>query len=140
MIPPVRPYRGTRGLDAWGAGGFGAPRGDHDHKGLDFIAHPGDEVVAPFDGVIERLGIAYPDSDLGVLVLAGQEGRTKLLYLRPMRKVGEVIERGIFIGVVQDVASYHEAKNKDLGHMTNHLHMELYVNGDLVDPALHLEI
>ena len=147
MVPPVRPYRGTRSVDAWGAGGFGAPRRDGDrmykHDGLDIKAEPGDESVAPIGGYIVHEGQAYQGSNLRSIHIRGRDGtpdeglKVVLLYVQRLGHltVGTEVEEGEVIGVVQDVAGYHAAKNpQKVGKMTNHVHLKVFKGGVLIDP------
>lgn len=146
IAPPVRPYRGTRGTDSWGSGVFGASRdgGGRAHSGLDCIAVPGDMVVAPFPGVIVRLGVAYAFSTLGSIHLHGHgdfEGwEAKLLYVEPDPGLGgRTVAMGDRLGEAQDVAAYWKAKQPDhVGEMKNHCHIEIRVTiPHLIDPLLY---
>lgn len=147
MVAPVRPERGTRGVDAYGAGGFGAPRGGRKHHGLDFVSVPGDHVVAPCGGVITHIGRAYADSTLGSVHIKANDGQhyIKLLYVACGRKIGDVVGQGDPIGSAEDVAGYWELKAPRGGKMTNHVHCELSSGGLInaggmpLDPALHLQ-
>lgn len=150
IIPPVTPYRGTRGVDAYGGGGYNAPRdgGSRPHLGLDFVARPDDKVVAPVGGVISHIGIAYEGSTLGSVHLTCNDGQhcIKLLYVASGRKVGDVVRRGDLVGSAQNVAAYWELKSPRGGSMQNHVHLELSTGGFIgrggmpLDPSLHLEI
>lgn len=142
LLWPVVPYCGTRGIDAWGAGGFGAPRsrgGDaYAHKGLDCIAQPGDAIIYPVGARIIRVGRAYPDeapgisdpSDLGSLHLRAEGAlrplRIKLLYVGTHLAVGERGAAGDPLGGAQDRAAYarHRAPKKE--PMINHVHVECW--------------
>jgi hypothetical protein len=80
--------------------------------------------------VVQRVGVAYADSDLGSIHLQGT-GRywpyfAKILYARPDVAAGTVVTRGQKIGTCQDVAAYHDAA----GQMKVHLHLELRVYAD----------
>lgn len=147
LLPPVLPYRGTRGLDAFGAGGFGAPRRKagkaYQHKGLDFIAEPGDTIIAPFGAIVEPPGLAYADSNLGSVHLIGlgdwDGWLLKLLYVAQREGLKHVAP-GDPIGLAQAVAAYHEAKTPNVGHMTNHVHLELRGLGVLTDPTPYIKV
>lgn len=158
ILPPTLTYRGTRGIDAWGAGGFGAPRElptagapEYKHKGLDCISVPTDLTPMPFDGFIESPnGIAYPDGDLGSIHLRGEgawsDMRIKLLYVKATLafSVGLHFKRGAIIGAAQDVAGYWQPKHPERAPMTNHVHLEVYTRKGslwvLDNPADYLEI
>jgi murein DD-endopeptidase MepM/ murein hydrolase activator NlpD len=140
MLWPVQPFRGTRGDDAFGSGHFGASRGGRPHKGLDCVAHPGDLVVSPCEAVVTHVGIAYPGATLGSLHLHATDSRTfcKILYASPQVREGQLVQAGQVIGFAQDVAAYHEKKAGCSG-MQNHCHLEVRVDGVLVDPMPLLE-
>jgi hypothetical protein len=129
---PVDPFRGFRGIDDFGAGGYGAPRMHHgkreEHLGLDCLAYVGDDEVSPICGDIVHIGIAYPDSNLGSIHIQNERFKARLLYGKPLPTLieGARVTGGDVIGVVQDVAGYHEAKQPGK-HMLNHVHMDLWV-------------
>lgn len=141
LTSPVVPYQGFRGVDSWGAGGFGAPRfhqdgkedgGHYAHKGLDFKALLEDTIQAVLDCVVSHNGIAYPNAELGSLHLDGTgdfDGlRVVLLYLKPSVDAHEGAEfkQGDIIGYAQSVAAYWQAQHPERGLMTNHIHEEVY--------------
>lgn len=154
MSWPVEPNRGARGVDAWGAGGFGAPRDDQAHDGLDCVTKPGDWIVCPFTGKLAHVGFAYKDQaaldagdadKLGTLHITGMGHwagfRAEILYCRVLHpvSVGEMIPRGMRLAEAQDVAGYHATKaihaGISRGRMTNHVHFRLKVAGKVVDPT-----
>lgn len=126
---PTRPYRGTRGTDRYGSGVFLASRdgGDRSHLGRDFVALPTDEAVFPIHGVIERVGLAYPDSALGSIHIRGTgEHRglnVKLLYATCDHAVGYEGHVGDRLGDVQDVATRYPG-------ITGHVHLEVWAATD----------
>lgn len=152
IVPPVVPYRGTRGIDAYGAGGFNASRIHGGvaaaHMGLDFVAQPGDKVVAPCEARLMHIGRAYTDSTLGSLHLLTLDGQhwLKLLYAMTGLKVGTILAQGDLLGAAEDVAAFWGLKLPKSGPMTNHVHLELSSGGLIghggmpLDPALHLEV
>lgn len=150
LTPPVVPWQGTRQIDDFGAGGFGAPRdgGRRTHKGLDCLGKPGDEIVALFDArVWPPSGQAYTDGrcNLRSIHLLGTGPwlgmRAVLLYVAPDLHDDAKVAAGAHLGRLQDVAAYHETTGK---HMDNHTHLEVYelVNGvwKVRDPAPLLQI
>lgn len=151
LLPPVLPYQGTRQIDGFGAGGFGAPRGKRKHRGLDFIGQPGDRVQVPLDArVTPPHGQAYADGtcDLRSIHLRGERAfvglRVVLLYAAPEVANDSIVLAGAPLGVMQDVAGYHMKKAGESRIMTNHCHFELYeqVGGvwELRDPTDYLLI
>lgn len=146
IAPPVRPYRGLRGMDSWGSGNFGASRdgGGRSHAGLDCITVPGDIIVAPFPAVVSRLGLAYVGSNLASVHLKGVgtfEGwEAKLLYCEPDPGLGgRTVAMGDRLGEAQDVAGYWKAREPGhVGDMKNHVHLEVRVTETrLIDPVFH---
>lgn len=145
LLPPARPFRGLRSIDGFGGGGYDAPRdgGSRRHLGLDFVAAPGDAVVAPCPCTVTHVGVAYPNADLGSLHLAGTgpfAGHAlKLLYVRPDIDtiVGSQFGVGGLLGTAQAVAAYWQAQHPERGEMTGHIHLELRVDGAIVDPTPH---
>ena len=147
LTPPVVPYRGTRGMDSWGSGNFGASRdgGSRTHDGLDLVTVPGDAIVSPIRGTVVHVGVAYAGSNLGSLHIEGDAEwsgwRVKLLYVMPDPGIGgRYVMAGDRLGDAQDVAGYHQAHNPDRpGAMRNHVHMEIRVTEPrLIDPAHHM--
>lgn len=119
-----------RGCDPSGCGYYGADRGSKKHKGIDIVSLPGESVTAPIGGLVRPL-IVYDYSPLmkGIEITEGPV-KMKIFYLESPLKKGDVIKKGQNIGITQDVAGFHNAKS-----MTNHLHIELYINGKLEDPT-----
>lgn len=163
IVCPVVPCRGFRGVDDFGAGGYGAPRRKscpncggkrcdvceqrgfvrYPHAGLDLRTQPLDRIVAPHAGRIVHVGIAYPNADLGSLHLHGESFRSRLLYVRIASNLsrGMEVEQGGLFGSAQDVASFHEARSSGK-RMVNHVHLDLWIRKEeawvRVDPAAYL--
>jgi hypothetical protein len=150
LLPPAQPYRGLRGLDAFGGGGYGAPRsaaeGAYPHRGLDFASAVGDSCVAPCPCTLVAVGVAYLHTDLASIHLHGigdyADYEIKLLYAKPTVDaiVGSAWAQGAVIGTTQSVAGYWQAQHPERGHMVNHLHTELRLHQPdgswrLVDPT-----
>lgn len=157
MTPPVVPYRGTRGLDAFGGGGYGAPRSKackdksptcpackgtgrihYSHKGLDFVSKPGDGCVFPFSGIITQYGWAYIiNGPMRSIHIRGVDEyadfSVKILYvaLLDTLKLGYRGEMKAPLGLAQNISEYHNA----VGKMVNHVHYELRLKGELIDPT-----
>jgi hypothetical protein len=148
IVPPVFPYRGVRGVDSWGVGGFGSPRdgGSRRHLGLDFLGRPGEQIVASIPGVVGSLGFMYttsPEMRNVHIIGAGEYDGYHILagYVeaRPGLTTGEAVKIGEIIGTLQDVAAYHRRRDPSHpGDMRNHCHLGLKVNGEWVDPAHYL--
>lgn len=133
LTSPVRPYRGLRGVDAYGSGQFMASRdgGSRGHRGRDYTALPGDDVVSPIDGVVKRHAKPYPDSDLDGLEIEGANVHARLFYILPCVEPGATVKAGQVIGTAQDVAGYWHAKEPKPGLMTGHVHLEISI---YIDP------
>lgn len=135
---PIKPKRGVRQIDAAGDGRYGASRdgGTRQHLGVDLLAHPGDDVVAPCPCEVTHVGLAYAGSSLGSIHLKGWDGwggyTFKLLYVAPEVTVGEILVAGEVLGSAQDIAAYYEAKGTH--GMTNHVHFEVHSGEGPVDP------
>lgn len=164
--PIVSPFEGFREIDAFGGGGFGAPRKkdcpdctpsssacatchnlhylSYEHKGLDFIAPVRAEIVTPFPSRLTAKGFAYSEKvPLHSLHLSGigefSQWKAKLLYVFSSHTPGVVYSKSnIVIGGAEDVASYHETKSHKRG-MINHVHFELFEGGHRVDPSPYFE-
>lgn len=130
----------VRGHDAYGAGAYLAARTTGDvqrqHMGVDLVCKPGQILVAPCDGVITRVGYAYP-GDLryqSVHIQPNTEPTVdiKLLYVACDRTELEKVERGLPLGRSQDLDIKYPG-------ITQHTHMEVIVAGQHVDPMQYLE-
>lgn len=141
---PVWPFRGTRGMDSWGSGNFGASRdgGAREHLGLDFLAIVGDEVRAPITGTVVQIGRAYADAELQSIHIEGDGDytgwRAKMLYVKAdVGLHGRYVSAGDLVGHAQDVTAYWKAKKPThAGDMKNHVHLEVIVTEPRhVDPA-----
>ena len=113
------------------------------HDGLDICGEPGDDAIAPIGGYIVHEGYAYEGSHLRSIHIRGRdhtpdEGlKIVLLYVQPWGHltVGKEVEEGEVIGVIQDVAGYHAAKDPQKeGKMTNHVHLKVLRGGVPIDP------
>lgn len=103
---------------------FGQDRGDHAHKGIDIAAPTGTPVVASAAG---RVTAANYSNTAGNLVYINHGGGmlTKYFHLqRSIVPVGAQVGQGQTIGYVGST-----------GNSTGpHLHFELHVNGQAVNP------
>ena len=129
LRPLVRPR------DAFGEGVFKARRngGTRLHMGVDICAWPGQEVVAWTHGLVYmRPARPYEDDDRfsGVLLQRADKSEVKLLYMAPREGLspGTLLQPGDIIGRAQDL------RVKYIG-ITPHLHIELWQNGERVDPS-----
>lgn len=119
--------------DDLGSGLFNAPRGGKEkHNGLDFLCNPGQEVIAPIDGVIKRKAFPYTDKTYSGLLLENDSLAMKLFYLEPdIGIIGKKVSQGQRIGIAQDISKrYNKGKLK----MQPHIHLEI----ERIDPMLLL--
>lgn len=102
------------------------------HNGLDIAAELGAQVKAAADGVVEQV---YEDDLLGVVVVIGHTGNTKTLYANLQNldfiEVGKEVKQGDIIGGVGNSATAEIAEQP-------HLHFEVLVNKENVDPKQYL--
>ncbi|NER13541.1 hypothetical protein GWK08_08845 [Leptobacterium flavescens] len=123
-----------RNCDPKGCGHFGASRGDHTHRGIDFITSPLQVIKAPFDCKIVRYGYPYSDDPSFRLFEVRGMGEyskysAKVFYLNPLHDVGDSFKKGEPFAISDDVRRRHG------GDITVHVHFELYIDGKLVDPT-----
>jgi len=104
MISPTK--KEIRGTDGFGSGSYGARRGDHIHKGVDYICIPGQMVVMPIAGVILREARPYAkDSRWSGVLIKGKNAEIKMLYLSPDKTLfGQNLNEGAMIGIAQDIS------------------------------------
>lgn len=129
----VRPK--IRGLDNHGSGEFGAPRGDHTHRGVDFALLPDSKIEAVSDGIVTKVGYPYADDlhfryvqitdDLGL--------NARYFYVDPSVNVGDHIEQGDVIGTAQSLNSRYPG-------ITPHIHFEVKDDRFVyLDPNVYLK-
>ncbi len=122
----------SRIKDAWGSGQFGAQRdkGERTHKGLDIVAKVDDNVYAPFDGDIVREAVPYKDDNSyrGIVIKGSGDWigyEMKIFYVEGLLSGG--VTKGQTIGKAQNL-------NIRYPNITNHIHVEVRRNGQLIDP------
>ena len=104
------------------------------HTGVDIAAAAGSPVVSCADGVVTGV---FEDPMMGVTVEIEHGGDVTSVYqnlsleLAPEITVGSTVSAGDVIGAVGNTALI-ECEEED------HLHFELKVNGELVDPAEYI--
>ena len=118
MISPTG--KGIRS-DSEGDGHYGSSRGSRIHRGVDFLADSGQEIVAPFDMTIKR--IAYPYRDMTMIGIEWIRGKSsgKMFYFDPIiGLIGSEVKQDQVIGFAQGVSEYHNLPN-----MKNHIHFQV---------------
>lgn len=136
MILKAAKFRGT---DQWGSGAFGAPRGDHKHRGIDFLFEPGEKVVSHVEGEVTKLGYCYEDDlsyryvEITPVSPSTQKLHHRFFYVDPEVKEGEYIKEGDVIGTSQDIQKRYTKPDKV---MQNHMHYEIKTeDGKYLNPS-----
>ena len=131
--------------DSAGDGLYGSMRRDragitYAHKGVDLAGEKFDNVYAPADCEVIRIGQPYIGSGaagLKLIVLKWDLGSMKLMYMKPSVSVGALVQSGQCLGTLMSVSEYH---NNRL--MQDHIHWEVSVRCrgitalDRVDPLM----
>lgn len=107
----------------------------YEHKGVDFVAEVGTEVLAAQSGVVESI---YKDDLLsGTEITLDHGNGLKTVYRFVTEaeglKIGQTVEKG---AVIATVAEANGDEYKDGAH----LHFEILQDGKHVDPAVHLTL
>jgi len=114
--------------DKWGAGHFGAPRGNHTHHGIDYQCPAGSEVLSPCEGEVTKLGYAYPDDLSFRYVQITSDGKDhRIFYVEPSVFIGDAISVDQVIGTAQDLTDRYP-------DITPHVHHEIKVGDEYIDP------
>ena len=125
--------QGVRGCDKQGCGEYQANREGRTgrHLGADYISDPGQEVVAIADGTVARL----PSGDYDDIVVGDGKGVSyKLLYLNVDKslEIGSTVTAGQVLGTAQDITGRYPG-------ITNHVHVKLRVDSNVVNPEDYIE-
>ena len=110
-----------RGVDHYGSGKFGAPRGNHDHHGIDYSCPPGAIVYSPVEGIVSKLGYPY-SNDLSyryVQVTDEADHLYRVFYIEPLVDLEEEVDTETAIGICQDLTTRYQ------NGITNHVHLEV---------------
>lgn len=120
-----------RGSDSQGKGYFGAPRGDRTHKGVDFVAQPGEAVRAFMAGVVSKIGFPYADKPefRYVEVRRVNGDNLRYFYVSPTVALNDQISAGEMLGTCQELP---------YPGITQHYHFEVTVRGEFADPIRYL--
>ena len=130
-----------RGNDPTGFGHFGAKRVTRKHKGHDIVSVPGESVVSMISGTVTKIGYAYKKAlQFRYVEITNDVFKVWLMYLEHDHlKVGQTVCAGERVGYCLDIAKYHNSNRKDGKQMKNHLHVQIWKNGVLVDPKPYLK-
>lgn len=122
-----------RGSDPMGDGSFGAPRGTRTHRGIDYACYPGTHILALHAGQVTKLGYPYGDDLSYRYVQVSENGRAhRYFYVKPAVAMGERVNKGDLLGFAQNI---NARKNYGERGMKNHVHYEVRVNNEFVDPT-----
>jgi murein DD-endopeptidase MepM/ murein hydrolase activator NlpD len=121
-----------RGADAYGEGRFHAARdgGTRDHEGVDYVATPGQAVVAPISGYVTKIGLAYPGDETLKFVEIENPAlhlTARAFYVDPDVAVGDTI------GVGQPIGHAHSLQRRYPLGITDHIHLEIARAGRKLD-------
>ncbi len=121
--------------DSQGHGHFGARRagGLRSHKGIDLICYEGQTVYCPIYGYVNRVSRPYANDTnyIGCEITGtGKHSgyKIKIWYMTPIR-VGEDVIPGSHLGSAQAIS------RKYGGGMKDHIHLQLYHNGQVINPT-----
>lgn len=105
------------------------------HRGMDFAAAEGTEVVAPVDGVITEITTNSELYGAVIKISHANDIVTVYKFVNPVAglKVGSSVGRGDTIATVAKATGV-EIEEGD------HLHMEVFAKGKSVDPDIYLKI
>lgn len=124
----MMPVRGAVGST------YGVDRGDHKHGGIDIPVAVGSAVSAPADGVVHiKMG-----GDYGNMVVIDHGGgvETRMAHLSAFDvKEGQAVQQGQVVGRSGGAKGASGAGNSTGPHM----HYEVRVNGETVDPTQALK-
>ncbi len=127
--------RAFRECDAWGCGHFGASRGTHTHRGLDFAVEPNENIYAPFPCKVIRHGYPYAnDLEYRLIEIQGtgayKDYKAKLMYVKDLPEVGSLFNEKDVICKADNISKKYSSS------MVNHVHFELYAKGSLINPEI----
>lgn len=95
------------------------------HKGVDFSVSQGTPVIAPADGIVEKVAYQAGGAGRSVMLRHGREYQTVYMHLsKSLVKAGQTVKKGERI-----------ALSGNTGISTGpHLHYEFHINGRAVNP------
>ena len=123
--------------DPQGEGHYGASRGSHKHKGIDFLCCQGQDVVCPIEwGIITRKAYPYAnDKKYEGLVIENDLISIKLFYCIVFKDfIGKKVQRGEHIAMAQNIANKY-SPYPDGEEMKPHIHLEI----NKCDPDLFMD-
>lgn len=123
--------------DTQGQGHFGASRGERKHEGLDILCNLGDTLYTPINGKIQRQRFqVYSDTAkkefVGVEII-NDIYKIWIFYAECFLEKGTTIEAGQAIAKCQARGKYNNAMN-------DHIHIQIWKHGVLVNPIDYFHI
>ena len=116
-------------------GGFGWTRKGSDgkpvmHKGIDWLASPGDPIFAAHDGDVTRAGEQSSGAGYGQrLYLSGKGVQTRYAHMSVQFVIlGQWVRAGHCLGLVGRSGNLSDS-------IPSHLHFEVFVKDELVNPV-----
>ena len=131
----VNPTGGEIRNDSGGQGHFGASRhranGPGRHHGLDILSTAGQPVRAPISGTLTRVN---PNNVHSGFQIVSPDGRTavRVFYAAPNSAlIGQRVNVGDVVAAAQDL----QMRGQYPANVRDHVHVEMRVGGNQVDPA-----
>lgn len=125
-----------RTQDKWGAGHFGASRGERKHMGVDLVVEEGSSFVAMNSGIVSKFGQVYKDSPQYKYISVISEGGIvwRYMYLNSCVQIGQRVEAGETI-----LGTYDSLEPRYPG-ITPHVHLDIKnFNNEYIDPTPIIE-
>ena len=127
-----------RQQDDYGSGEYGASRGSRLHKGVDFAP----QVHAVTGGKVTKLGHPYAnDLSYRYVQVTDKDGyRVRYFYVSPSVAIGDVINEGQILGLMQDLGRRYHGTKEAPRTITPHFHFEVMdKRGACIDPITYLD-
>ena len=97
------------------------------HDGIDFVVTPGQLIVSPFDGIVEKVDYPYAGAlqYKGIQLLApDQKLRCEIWYMEPKIELLKCrVSIGQPLGFAQDISKKYPPNEE--GAMTPHIHVRI---------------
>ena len=124
--------REMRECKSKGCGYFGASRGGRLHKGVDYKATPGQDILAVTDGKIGKIGFPYPNNrhHQYIQIDTSDGYQVREMYVAP----APGIVRGVEVSGGQVIGTYQGLQTLYPG-ITPHVHVEIRLGGKLLNPT-----
>jgi len=123
--------------DPAGDGSYGARRAGREHEGYDFLGDPGQQIVMPFNGLIERIARPYRgDTNYSGALIVSDWIKVKLFYFAPFSHlIGRPVGIGAPIGTMQDITRRYPPPSGEKQQMLPHVHFQI----SSIDPEIFIK-